>query len=411
MARKRTRSSSGLRSSTASYRTRSLNSSHDSSRLMYGICASDRRCRAPERGSADSRSRERDVLTRERCRGRTAAETYLLAVRAYPSLWRCPSCVATFALPPRLVVRGRDTPRAGARTCRSPCGGRRPRSAAARTAHQLMSVSWVWAGDQRRVGVEPAGHAGLAAAEGARAQPAQRREVVAREVAVGPFDLERRVGPVGVDAPRHEVLAGLHKGAHDRSMAEVGLYAVRRMTNTTADLDRLPFMPRTPRPEDLYDLRVPVEVALSPDGTRVAFTVKAANPRRDGYRTALWIVPADGSAPARQLTLGINSDSSPRWSPDGQSLAFLSDREIGPDEGRRRRRSGPPRADQGRRRPGLAAAHGRRRGASADEAAAERDRHALEPRRRAARPRIWLAHSANATQSAIQSCRPRSTPS
>ena len=100
------------------------------------------------------------------------------------------------------------------------------------------------------------------------------------------------------------------------------------MTNTPADLDRLRLMARPPRPEDLYDLRVPVEVALSPDGTRVAFTVKAANPRRDGYRTALWIVPADGSAPARQLTLGINSDSTPRWSPDSRSLAFLSDREA-----------------------------------------------------------------------------------
>jgi len=86
-------------------------------------------------------------------------------------------------------------------------------------------------------------------------------------------------------------------------------------------------MSRSPRPEDLYDLRVPVEVALSPDGTRVAFTVKAANPRRDGYRTALWIVPADGSEPARQLTMGVNTDSAPRWSPDGRALAFLSDRE------------------------------------------------------------------------------------
>jgi acylaminoacyl-peptidase len=101
-------------------------------------------------------------------------------------------------------------------------------------------------------------------------------------------------------------------------------------------------VPRSPRPEDLYDLRVPLEVALSPDGARVAFTVKAPNPRRDGYRTALWIVPADASAQARQLTLGINNDTAPRWSPDGEALAFLSDREAvlfkggaGDDPGRR----------------------------------------------------------------------------
>jgi dipeptidyl aminopeptidase/acylaminoacyl peptidase len=83
---------------------------------------------------------------------------------------------------------------------------------------------------------------------------------------------------------------------------------------------------RAPRPEDLYDLRVPTETALSPDGRLVAFTVKSVAPGKDGYRSALWIVPADGSAPARQLTMGARSDSTPRWSPDGATIAFLSDR-------------------------------------------------------------------------------------
>jgi dipeptidyl aminopeptidase/acylaminoacyl peptidase len=83
---------------------------------------------------------------------------------------------------------------------------------------------------------------------------------------------------------------------------------------------------RAPRPEDLYDLRVPTDLALSPDGRFVAFSVKSVAPGKDGYRTSLWLAPADGSSPARQLTVGSKNDALPRWSPDGRTIAFLSDR-------------------------------------------------------------------------------------
>jgi dipeptidyl aminopeptidase/acylaminoacyl peptidase len=83
---------------------------------------------------------------------------------------------------------------------------------------------------------------------------------------------------------------------------------------------------RAPRPEDLYQLRVPTQLDLSPDGRFVAFCVKAVAPGKDGYRSSLWIAPADGSSSARQLTVGSKSDTTPRWSPDGRTLAFLSDR-------------------------------------------------------------------------------------
>ena len=71
-------------------------------------------------------------------------------------------------------------------------------------------------------------------------------------------------------------------------------------------------MSRGPRAEDLYALRVPTDVRISPDGERIAFVVKESNPDKDGYRTAIWLVPADGSAPPRQITLGARSRTARR---------------------------------------------------------------------------------------------------
>jgi dipeptidyl aminopeptidase/acylaminoacyl peptidase len=56
--------------------------------------------------------------------------------------------------------------------------------------------------------------------------------------------------------------------------------------------------------------------AISPDGTRVAFTA-------DG---AVMIAPIDGSAPAKRLFFDRGQESDLRWSPDGSALAFVSTR-------------------------------------------------------------------------------------
>jgi len=83
---------------------------------------------------------------------------------------------------------------------------------------------------------------------------------------------------------------------------------------------------RVPRPDDLYRAVVPTDPRLAPDGSAVTFTVQRVGPAFDRYGTAIWIVPADGGQPPRQLTIGVRHDHHARWSPDGRSIAFLSDR-------------------------------------------------------------------------------------
>jgi dipeptidyl aminopeptidase/acylaminoacyl peptidase len=78
--------------------------------------------------------------------------------------------------------------------------------------------------------------------------------------------------------------------------------------------------------EMIVDLTVAQTPHISPDGTQVAYTSGTLSKKGEHTTSAIWLVPFDGSQPARQFTSGDTHDHHPRWSPDGSQIAFLSDR-------------------------------------------------------------------------------------
>lgn len=82
-------------------------------------------------------------------------------------------------------------------------------------------------------------------------------------------------------------------------------------------------MTRPLAPEDFYTIRLVEDARISPDGSRIAYVVQGMDRDSYEYRRAIWLVPTDGGEP-RRLTSGPN-DHTPRWSPDGRSLAFVRD--------------------------------------------------------------------------------------
>ena len=76
-------------------------------------------------------------------------------------------------------------------------------------------------------------------------------------------------------------------------------------------------------PADIGRLTAVGDPRLSPDASAVVFTVTTVDLDANEYRTALWVAAVDGSSEPRSFTSGEHRDSTPRWSPDGASIAFV----------------------------------------------------------------------------------------
>ncbi|MHB8486257.1 MAG: S9 family peptidase [Candidatus Acidiferrales bacterium] len=78
-------------------------------------------------------------------------------------------------------------------------------------------------------------------------------------------------------------------------------------------------------PEQALNLRRISDLRFSPDGARLAFTVNEP-PKATNNPQHIWIMDV-ATRQVRQYTFSGKSDNSPRWSPDGKFLAFLSNRD------------------------------------------------------------------------------------
>lgn len=78
-------------------------------------------------------------------------------------------------------------------------------------------------------------------------------------------------------------------------------------------------------PEKLWELGRVGSATLSPDGTKVLFTVRHYDWKANKGNTDIWMVSTNGGD-ARQLTTHASSDSNPIWAEDGQSFYFVSKR-------------------------------------------------------------------------------------
>jgi dipeptidyl aminopeptidase/acylaminoacyl peptidase len=81
-----------------------------------------------------------------------------------------------------------------------------------------------------------------------------------------------------------------------------------------------------PTIDELLTMKAIGGAQISPDGKWVAYTVSYGDFKQDAFTTQIWLTETASGGRNIQLTRGEKSSGNPKWSPNGEWLAFTSNR-------------------------------------------------------------------------------------